>query len=198
MSAGPDWTLLVQDLLSPASANAVNPSTTPSLISYHLGTTPPSDNHKLATLISAVSTSPGLWPPTGPLPLELSQAVLGSFRNGMLYRLEQVSSESGSGWIGQRQLGKWLAAVVQSVESTGRAEVRLVLLSGLLVGLQQLKQSRNKFRVDGQSLTGVVEDAVVNAWADYLASRGSSCAAKAFRCVVADPLSLPRRRGSSA
>lgn len=177
MSFAPDWTLLVQDLLSPPGTRLSE--TTPALISYHLGTTNAADKHKLTTLIQAISTSPSLWhsqPVTSSrilgqneLPLELVQSIFNATRNGLLYRVGEISKEKGTGWGGQRELGKWLRVVLDGISQSGaRVSQRVVIVGGLLNGLQQVKQRRDKLHVGGSSMTGLVENEMVKLFAPYL------------------------------
>jgi len=188
MSLSPDWTVLVQDLLSPAGTSL--PSATPALISYHLATTTHSDSDKLATLIHAICTSPSLWHahPAAPLaqsttspgaggselPLELVRSVFNTTRNGTLYRVDEIKREHGSGWSGQRQLGRWLRVVVDSVAGSGaRAEVRAVVVGAVLNGLQDVKARRDKMHVGGESMIGLVEKEFV-ACCDQLLSHATA------------------------
>lgn len=190
MSFAPDWTVLVQDLLSPAGTRLGE--TTLALISYHLGTTSAAEQSKLSTLLTTISTSPSLWNGHATasvaasstlgdqLPLELVQSVFNATRNGLLYKVEQIKKDKRSAWSGQRELGKWLRVVMDAMRQNGaRSVVKLVVASGVLSGLQQVKLQRDKLYVGGASMTGLVEKEVVGYWTKYFTqpgpNEGSSC-----------------------
>lgn len=177
MSYAPDWTLLVQDLLSPAGTQLAD--NTSALISYHLGTTKSTEHDKLATLARTITASPSLWHSTpyepspglspGELPLEVVQLVFNATRNGLLYRIEQIKQDQGSGWSGQRELGRWLKVVLESVRESGAGvNTSLVVVGGILSGLQQTKLQKDKMYVGGGSMTGLVEKKGIEIWGEYL------------------------------
>lgn len=172
MSSPPDWTLLVQDLLSPAGTTLPGPVL--ALISYHLASLDANDTKATHTLVSSIVTSPSLWNGTASadskqaVPLEQAQAVLGAVRNGVLYRLGLIDERNRLAWWAQSELGKWIGVVIEAVREAGaRREVALVVLSGLLAGLQQAKPTRQHQRVLSNACLRVAEDAVVSSWSGY-------------------------------
>lgn len=183
MSAIPDATVLLQDLLSPRSTQ-LN-STTPALIAYHLSTLTLSPATLLSTLVQCISTSPSLWRGQGtysnahpwePLNWPRAKEVYESVRNGVLYRAGEIATELGTGWRARRRFGQFLDAYYAGLDvDIVHPAIRLLLHSAALAGLQLVKQRKDKLYVGGTNLLGRAEEQALLSWEGYFADtrRGS-------------------------
>lgn len=174
---------LLTDLLSPA--NTALPSTTPALITYSLATL---QSPSITQLVETIATSPSLWggravhSATGrarELPYERAKEVYLAVLRGFTGRLSEIRKEYGEGWRARRQLSISLEAFWDGLASpvpsasdgdalVGSAFVRLVLNTGVLAALQDVKAGRDPIYVGGRQLLPRAEDHVLVTWADVL------------------------------
>ncbi|KAM0787686.1 hypothetical protein ACM66B_003748 [Microbotryomycetes sp. NB124-2] len=129
----PDATMLLQDLLSPASVQL--PSTTPALLSFHLSTLSLDDPSQFATvtmIVRCVVTSPALWRgqataraqahgQTGgtewpALNFDRAKDVFTALAHAWLLRINSVKQTYGTGWSGRRKLAAFLESYVQGLD----------------------------------------------------------------------------------
>lgn len=193
----PDVTLLFQDLLSPSTTLLA--STTPALITYHLSTLPlTSSSTQLVTpLLRYLVTSPALWRGQAqqqssasasqiwePLNWSRGKEVYDAIRNGILYRVGEISKELGTGWRARRRLATFLDYFYAGLEDEGTGgihpTVQMLVKSAVLKGLQLVKLRKDKLYVGGTAHLGKAEAEVLKAWEEYArvqewgTSRGSS------------------------
>lgn len=182
MAGIPDASVLIQDLLSPASTAL--PSTTPALISYHLSTIPlePANSASLiSSILSYLTASPALWrgqanrhSPTSPwqeVDFDRAREVYNALVQGFLYRAGELTRDLGTGWRARRRfaayLELYLAGVNAEPEGSCHPTVRVLTASAALQALQTIKLKKDKLYVGGSSLMGRSEDMVVVAWEEY-------------------------------
>lgn len=173
----PDASILLQDLLSPASTKL--PSTTPALITYHLSLLP-SNSPLLPSLLHYILVSPSLWrgqstpssstPRWSALNFERGKDVFEAVRNGVFYRAGEVSKSVGDGWRGRRALGGFLDVLLAGMEGAEESHpaIKLLLNSAILAGLQAVKNRKDKLYVGGSGLLGKAEGEVIKAWEGLL------------------------------
>ncbi|KAK4047724.1 hypothetical protein OIV83_005232 [Microbotryomycetes sp. JL201] len=195
----PDSTMLLQDLLSPASVQL--PSTTPALLSYHLSTLSLDDPSQLATItmiVRCVLTSPALWRGqataarrTGgtewpALNFDRSRDVYTALAHAWLLRINAVKSQYGTGWSGRRKLAAFIDAYVQGLDdevdrqlaaavSDGMTDevhpvVRLIASCACLSALQTVKLRRDELYIGGSAIMGKAHEVVLQCWHSYFKS----------------------------
>lgn len=170
----PDVTLLFQDLLSPATT--LLESTTPALITYHLSTLPATSSTQLVTsLVRYVATSPALWRGQAqyaegwhPLNWTRGREVYDAVKNGLLYRVGELSTEVGTGWRARRRLSQYLDSLYAGLALEYlHPTIRLLLVSAVLKGLQLVKLRKDKLYVGGTAHLGRAETQSLLAWEGY-------------------------------
>lgn len=194
----PDLSLLIQDLLS----NSLLPSTTPALISYHLSTAPPASLTRLADVLA---TSYALWnrainKPYSTLDWKPATEIFEAVRNGIVYRASQLSTTTGTGYLGRRAFSQALDGLYQGIVSQDDAVnpfIRLLLTSGILAGVQAIKARRDKLYVGSRSILGNAEQQVLDSWSTIeqqkvlKASYSSSWSGQVTDKVIQRQLSRP-------
>ncbi|KAL8279383.1 hypothetical protein RQP46_008195 [Phenoliferia psychrophenolica] len=177
MAGIPDATLLIQDLLSPASTALA--AATPALISYHLSTLALAPPTLLTAVVETLTTSPSLWRgnatrssldggwPT--LNWARAKEVFDAVRNGVVYRAGELTKQHGTGWTARRRFSTFFDAYFAGVNADPDAHpaVRLLLASAALAALQIIKGRKDKLYVGGSSLIGRNEKEVLEAWDAY-------------------------------
>ncbi|GAA6063485.1 hypothetical protein JCM10212_001001 [Sporobolomyces blumeae] len=189
--SSPDPTLLLQELLSPATAST-DLRQTLQLVTYHLSTIPLASPHlRLVGLITRYSlTSPSLWTASNPGVLgdgtEQSQwtsrtAVYGAFFQATLLRLDAVSRETGTGYRGRRSVSSFLTALSDGAwadpvrtrahdpEPWGTVEPvhRVLVLGAVLAALQEWKRRKEKLWVGGRGMMDRIEGDFGKAWFEW-------------------------------
>ncbi|KAK4056859.1 hypothetical protein OIO90_002109 [Microbotryomycetes sp. JL221] len=182
----PDATMLIQDLLSPASV--MLPSTTPALLSYHLSThtlDDPSTNALVTMILRCIMTSPALWRGQAqstavervaqwrPLNFARTQDVYTALVQAWLLRINSVKQAYGTGWSARRKLASFLEAYFEGVNHPAFDDepvhpvIQLVASCACLAALQTLKLNKDDLYVGGSALMGRAHEQTLLHWRQF-------------------------------